>query len=641
MATLRLRALGGPLGLLVLAGSSLVCSGTHPSLQAPPPSGPPALVLRRAAPAAGALAFPPSDGTRRPRSPIGESYSIGDRTATLTVSEPSLDGQGSFSFTGTTLHIVFNQPVRRPEAPSAGKGKKKEGPIPAAKGTIRIAPEVAGASVWLDERTLEFKAAQPFDKEQSYTVELGEVATPSGKKLDKPWKASFTASPSYVVAGKELGYLPVAGEHQVIAVHPFDDARVSRTPVLAALYDQPIDLGLGRSLLHLEDHDHKAIPFVVEHPSTPTFQGIKVDPRHVLLVRPVGPLPSGSVARLRAEDRTNASAGRVTTVNVVEPLAHTDVSCGWGYYGGDASCSFDKGVLTTTGKTVHVLFNNALATSDKALASRVRVTPFVKNLSVRNDSWGEGRLMITGQLEPSKSYEVSIDGLRDQYEQTLGKPVRFTVKTEALSASVAMPEGLVLLDEATTKRFVVTTRNVSAAEIVAFPVPASAEELSKAIARVRALEVPEGGSPVVVPVSIEAKRDQSVETAVDLSSKLSVGTTYITTLRATGFAFGASPMSFPVGSEAGKPPLALLAPGSPKSLAAHVQSFVNGTMVQVTRLGSGEPVAGATVRFEGDEAPRAVATDARGLALLDAPRGEAPGFLRVKASDAELLLPMA
>ncbi len=496
--------------------------------------------------------------------------------------------------------------------------------------------------MWIDERTLEFKAAQPFDKEVTYTAELGELTTPQGKKLEAPWKATFTASPSFIVAGKELGYLPTIGEHRVIAVHPFDESRVSRTPVLAALYDQPIDLALGRTLVHLVDKAGKDIPVAVEHPATPVFQGIKVDPRNVLLIKPLGRLAAGATARLNAEDQGSSGGGRSTSVNVVEPLAHTEVNCGWGYYGGDGSCSFDKGVLTTSGKALHVLFNNALSASDKALAQRVRVTPFVKNLVVRNDSWGEGRLMISGQFEPSQRYDLTIDGLRDQFEQTLGKPVHFTVATEALSASATMSEGLILLDEANTKRFVITTRNVNAAEIVAWPVtPGSAEALTKALAKVRARELPEGGTPVVIPVSVKAERDRSVDTAVDLSGKLAVGTSYVTTVRATGFAFDAEAMSFPSGSEAGKPAVALLQPGDPKALAAHVRSFANATMVQVTRLGSGEPVAGATVRFESDEARAAVTTDARGLALLAAPGSDPEGFLRVKASDAELLLPMA
>ncbi|MEO7330151.1 MAG: MG2 domain-containing protein, partial [Minicystis sp.] len=575
---------------------------------------------------------------------MADTYSIEDRTATLLVSEPSLDSRRGFSFTGTALQVVFNQPVDRGVVVAAvkGKAKKKEGPLPAAKGTLKISPEVAGSTVWIDERTLEFKAAQPFDKDVTYNVELGTVATPQGKKLEAPWKATFTASPSFIVAGKELGYLPTIGEQRVIALHPFDESRVSRSPVLAALYDQPIDLALGRTLVHLEDKRGKEIPVVVEHPATPTFQGIKVDPRNVLLIRPVGRLGAGTTAKLSADDRGSLGSARTTNVNVVEPLADTDVNCGFGYYGGDASCSFDKGVLTTSGKAVHVIFNNALSTSDKALAQRVRITPFVKNLVVRNESWGEGRLMISGQFEPSMRYDVSIDGLRDQFEQTQSAAVHLKVVTEALSASAAMSEGLILLDEATTKRFVITTRNVNAAEILAWPVtPGSADALAKALAKVRARELPEGGTPVVIPVSIKAERDRSVDTAVDLSGKLAIGTSYVTTVRGTGFAFEAAPMSFPSGSEAGKPAVALLQAGDPRALAAHVRTFANATMVQVTRLGSGEPVVGATVRFESDEAKAAVTTDARGLAMLAALGSNPEGFLRVKASDAELLLPMA
>ncbi|MFO0757829.1 MAG: MG2 domain-containing protein [Byssovorax sp.] len=639
MATPRIRSFGRLLGVLFVGGSSLVCSGSHPALQAPPPSGPGPLFVQQASSSTGALLFPPADTERSPRSALEGSYSLGDRTAKLEVSEPSVDGKSHFAFTGTMLHIVFNQPVTRPAPEASAKGKKKDGPIPAARGTVKIVPEVAMTAVWIDDRTLEVRADKAFDEQTAYAIEVGDVTTPGGVKLAAPWKATFTASPSFIVAGKELGYIPTRGEHRVVAVQPFDESRVSRRPVLAAIYDQPIDLGLGHKLLTLEYPKGGAIPFAVEHPAGPTFQGIKVDPRHVLLIKPSTALKAGASARLTAGDWNGEGAPKVTNVNVVDALQSTDISCGYGYY--DSDCRFTRGVLETSGKTVHVLFNNALGTPEKELPSRVRVTPFVKNLTLRADSWGEGRLMINGQFEPSRTYDVTIDGLRDQYEQTLGAPIKFKIQTPALSASITMPEGLLLLDEATSKRFVISTRNVSAAEVVAYPVPAGAAELDKAIAKARAREIPEGGTPLVIPVTIKAERDKVQETAVDLTSKLAAGTSYLTMVRATGMAFDAEPMRFPSGSEAEKPSVALLQIGSPKTLAAHVRSYVNGTLVQVTRLGSGEPVSGAEVRFEGDEAPRVASTDAHGLALLPSGASRAEGFLRVNAADADLLLPMA
>ncbi len=143
MAQLRFRAVGLPLALL-LGVSSLVCSGSHPALQAPAHDSPAALFARTAPTSSGALAFPPAESTRVPRSPLTDTYSIEDRTATLAVNEPSLDSRKSFSFTGTALQVVFNQPVNRGEIAAAGKGKgkKKEAPLLAARGTLKITPEV-------------------------------------------------------------------------------------------------------------------------------------------------------------------------------------------------------------------------------------------------------------------------------------------------------------------------------------------------------------------------------------------------------------------------------------------------------------------------------------------------------------------
>jgi hypothetical protein len=608
----------------------MVCSGVQPGAQAPA-GGPGDFLARSAKTTEGTLSFPPRDEDRTARGEIGRAGVKGS-TVTLEVRSPDLGADRRFSFTGTAVRIAFNQPMERGKGVASGKKGALTWPMP---GAIAITPDVPGATQWIDDRTLELTATAPFEKDRVYAITVRDVASLGGSKLDAPWTATFTAQPSFVVAGKELGYLPVAGAPRVIAIHPLEGSRVGRGSELSVLFDQPIDLGSAAALIKLTGIKGVTIPSTLAHPIGPTFQGIKVDPRLVVLVHPAAPLPAGQDIELVAADHNKARTPRTSGFTVVDPLALRDVTCGWG---GEDECSFAKGVLHTSAHSVHVLFNNQLDVSAKTLAQRVRVTPAVKNLSVRAEGWDEGRIVIGGALVSSTTYEVAIDGLVDRFGQRLGTPVRFTIATAPESASVSMAEGLILLDEATTKHFTVTTRNLASAELEAWPVksgdPAAFEQ---ALSRVRSRSLPEEAAPIRIPVAITPNRDRSVETAVDLSTQLAAGTSYVVALRPGAPAFGASAMKFPRDSEATRPPVALLGPGSSKALAVHARVIAGSTLVHVARLGSGEPVAGATVRFDGAAAKPAVTTDALGVAVLadDA----TATMLVVHASDADLLLP--
>ena len=473
----------------------------------------------------------------------------------------------------------------------------------------------------------------PREGDRTPRGELGLAGVKGGAVVEKD---PGPAGPSFVVAGKELGYVPVLGSERVIAVHPSSGSRIGRGTELSVLFDQPIDLGTAASLVQLTGGKGALLPTRLAHPIGPTFQGIKVDPRYVVLVRPTGALPAGKELELVAEDHTRAGTKRSSDLTVVEPLMLREVGCGWG---GEDECTFAKGVLRTSEHAVHVIFNNHLDMSRQALERRVRVTPPVKNLSVRSEGWEEGRLVIGGELVSSTVYDVSIDALVDRFGQRLATPVRFKIETAPQSASVSMAEGLILLDEATTTRFTVTTRNLASAELEAWPVKSGdAAAFAQALGRVRERSLPGEPAPIRVPIAITPIRDRSVETAVDLSTKLAAGTSYVVALRAGSPAFGASAMKFPQNSEALRPPVALLGPGSKKALAVQARVIAGTTLVHVARLGSGEPVAGATVRFDGEGAKPAVITDAQGMAAL----GDDPvaTLLMVHASDADLLLPI-
>jgi hypothetical protein len=196
-----------------------------------------------------------------------------------------------------------------------------------------------------------------------YEVKLGAIKTPAGAILGNDWKAQFTATPGVTIAGKDLGYVPVAGRPRSIAMHPTYTSDVSSLETFAVLYDQPIDLATARSLVALTDAK-KGHPssIVVAHPATQTFQGVKVDPRFVVLVRPVSPIAGGTALKFEAKD-FRSERSRWIDVSVAMPLALDEISCEWvwDHNGRDRPCSFDRNTLSLTGREIQVRFNHRSA----------------------------------------------------------------------------------------------------------------------------------------------------------------------------------------------------------------------------------------------------------------------------------------
>jgi len=637
--------------VLVTTPFGIVCGGASSSIPGGPAPGDPGapLLVRGVEPPAPApapaegLVFPPPGVARAPREPLPEGRDAGIAPK-LTVTQPSLDSSGAFEVVGRTFQIVFSRPVAMPGATGGASGRWSK-PRPAAPGTVRLSPEVPVAVSWIDERTLEVTAVGQFEKGRTYEVEIGKLTSTTGEALEGGgWKAKLDATPSVTIAGKVLGYVPVPGALRTIAAHPSDGSTVPRQPELAVLYDQPIAIAAARKLVRIEDGDGKEIPVVLDHPRGKAFQGVSVDPRMVVLVRPAAPLAPGQGFTLTAESQVPGAADarvRTASFRVAEPFQQTQVECGHGW--DDSPCPTEDGKLWMSGHALHVRFNNAIAGDDRAIARRVQVTPALRNLSVESESWDGARVVLSGAFEPSTTYRIVMAGLTDEYGGRLAAPVRLTVRTRPVGASITMPDGVLLLDPATAKRFPVTTRNVVEAELLAWPVTAGdAAAFEAALGRARSHQVPDGDAPIRIPVAIEdPRRDALVTTELDLAAKLSRGQSYLATARAVKLAEGAEAMRFPGGSAAEKPSVALLSAASATSLSVHARALPDATLVHVARLVGGEPVAGAEVRLEGAPgtggAGVSVKTDAHGVALL---RGEGSGRIRVEAAGETAFLPM-
>jgi alpha-2-macroglobulin len=586
------------------ASMSLVCSRVPPPQTQKQAEGARIEPLHRAASAPKSLVFPPDDpggwSTRREMdgSPAHEE---------LHVVEPQLDADGHFTLEGQSVRVVFNDVV----APRVHWQFITKPP----KNAIVITPAVPGTIAWADEKTLEFRASRPFDPDATYEVRVEGVVA-SGKKLPETWHAKFLATPRVEVAGKVINYIPKPGAPRVIAVHPMSGETVGLSPELSVVFDQPIDLAKASPLVKLTGDDGSEVKVTLRHPAGPSFQGIKLDPRHVVIARPVKAFSPGDDVELAATDGAD-KPGPVQKhgFKVAKALARTDLRCEE-YGSGRELCNVTLDRVRTSGKEVDVVFNNPIGTPDKELLSHVVFTPWVKNLRVRHEYWDGGRISITGELLPSTHYAVAISGITDAYGGRLAEPVKISVDTTPLASSLSMPEGTVLLDATKSRSIPVTTRNVKKIELSTWEIPdGDAVAFRRAVAETRLHQTP-AEDPVRTVVTVDGQRDALVKTNLDLAAKLTPGRLYVITARPFEIGWDAPEQSYESGAEAAHAPVALVTMGNGKTLAVHARALSAATLVHVARLGSGEPVSGAAVKIGDLEAK----TDARGVALVKGER---------------------
>lgn len=616
--------------LAILVG--LVCCGgvdvAGPSLDDPQAastvSARPTVSIERDVTTGEDLVFPPERTGRRDRPPLPDAYRRAAQQELALVQPSEIDG--TLKIHGKDLVFAFNKPMQgaKDGAPAgAHLLVEREKPAPGS-------PPITGLARWDGDRTLRFAATRFFDPADRYRVTLAGLKSKSGERFaDRT--VPFVSTVGGQVAGKTIGHVPKPGVPRVVALDAPWEGEVAPLPHLSVLYDQPIAVDLARTLITLADDDGKPIPLSFRRGFKPTWDGVRVDPRFVVVVSPKTRLPRGQKVTLTARD---VRRGKIATaLTVAGPMVATGATCGW-WLPDDAICEHVGDRLRTDRKAVHLKFSNRIGTSHRQLKGAVRVTPAVRNLNVSSEGWDGGRLVLTGDFRPSVRYQVMVAGLRDGFGQKLDKPVRLAVEMDPLGASVAMPEGLVFLDEKSTKRFVVHSRNVEEAVLDLWKVDdddmaAFRAALTKARGTGQANTSPDER----IGVTIAAKRDALVQTAVDLRRALAGGGTFLASLRPRRLAFGASPTKHAEGTPAARPPVALLKAGSAESLAVHAHAVGDSTLVHVARLSSGEPVSGADVRH-GDAKG---STDKQGVVVLHRGAGE---IVDVRAGKERLLLPV-
>ncbi len=552
------------------------------------------------------LVFPPA-ATRRERRSLPPSLAAVDDAATkpIAVQSPELDAAGRFELAGQTIHVRFTRPVKR--------GKDEAPPV-------RITPEVPGKATWQSDWSIAFTAEKPFDPEKDYAIEVGPVTDAEGHALPS-WKATFRADPQLWIAGKLVSYLPEIGKPRVVALRPIDGSKVGTRPELEVLFDQPVTASAAAPLVELLDEN---VPVTVRRARGKTFDGAAVDPGYVVVATPKRPLRTGVGYTLLVRDHDGKpEEAEQIGLQVADPLRFTEANCGWRTEG----CAWSKGTLEIDGKDFTLAFNNTIADGSEAIESALQVSPPVKNLSVWVDRWaGDGRVAVSGAFEPSTTYTVRLPGARDVFGSSLRKPVEITVKTTAMPASVAMAEGVQFLDVERSRAFVVHSRNVDEAKLRFWEVEGTAEAWREANRRVANREIPADDPDVEVDVDAKEQRDAQVETKIDLLAHLQAGKTYVAALELddSGVAFSAPRPAYPSWSWASKPPIALVTVNDEKAIALHARTGFAEALVHASRLGPGDPLAGAKIFLDGKQLKGAV-TDASGFARFPLPESDASG----------------
>lgn len=589
--------------------------------------------FRASAEGGDALVFPPTPELH-PRRVLPRHMASAEQVedAATDVEWPELDEDGRFEIAGQSLRIHFNRSI-----------------APPAEGTpaLTLEPAVSGTLSWPSPWVLAFDAVEPFDPQAAYTVRLGELHDTEGKRVAEGWAGTFTAEPRVSIAGKVISYLPEAGTPRMVAVRPEYEPRVGRGVIPKILFDQPVTLAEAARRITAQV-DGRARALALSHAGEDHYEGVKVDRTYVVEARPT-PAPAPGQTLVLSIAEPDGSPGEERTYEVAEPLAFDTVGCETSYYDDEQECTWKDGTLGLAGRRFVVRFNNPIAGRDAALAKQVTVSPKVEGLHVYSDSWrSDGAVWISGEFRSSTRYEVKVGRVRDRFGSRLRAPVRFEVEVGPQSASVSMPEGQQVLDEAGSRAFTVTSRNVEQAWLRLWEVEPSAAAWEQARRQLAAREQPADAPDLSLPIRPRAARDETVTTTVDLLDVLAPGKTYLARLELETPAFGAKPPAYPEWAMAARPATALLTPHDDRALAVHVHASPSDTLVHVARLDDGRPVAGARLLLDGKRVPD-VRTDADGLAVLpgslhdlagDDGSGVAAHVVEVEADDARAVLVM-
>jgi uncharacterized protein YfaS (alpha-2-macroglobulin family) len=531
------------------------------------------------------------------------------------------------------IRIVFSEPM----VPLGASSEMPAVPF------VRIAPPLAGAFRWSGTRTLVFTpdAASPLPRSTRYEVAVDGSATAlSGRKLGAPHLFSFTTPTLRIVSAKwsrEKGTVDSAIRIELLFNQPVEPEAVAghlRVHYVPHEWKPPLLSLSGKAWLRLNDpasladFDRKVaktleitradfpLPTSLDRTGRPSGATWRAD--RLLLRSNYAPLPD---AKLRitllpttpAVEGTARPAAPTSTEIALEPtLFVDDFRC-------LAECDPDgHNPLRLRSRVKRNDFRKALAVSDvtdpaKEQSMRAKPAPAKGSDEEENewgwdDSWFRTLDEAGFELAPARSYRVRIDrSLRSADGQLLGYSWASTLRNGHRSAFSSFGDGHGVWETSSGTQLPFSARNVT--RVTQRLLPIAEPDLMKSIRRF------EDGRYQLFPGvpghhrSLSSPPDEIRSFGFDISPALSPG----------GFGiFWAS-----VKNEENRPGTrrAWDEEGIATSLVQvtdlgiTVKDSPDGSLVWVTRLSNGEPVAGARVRIRSfDRLLWEGSTDVAGLA---------------------------
>jgi uncharacterized protein YfaS (alpha-2-macroglobulin family) len=491
--------------------------------------------------------------------------------------------------------VVFNRPMRPLEAAADGASTGTPGTTPDAEPPSPARLVVRGSDVvprgrwrWMGTSALVFSPESRLPDATEYALTVpGGTTSLSGEALAAPFASTFS-TPRPRAEGLDLD--PDRATDQLEPGETF-----------ALRFNQPVDpheLERAATLTVGQGMQARRMPFVASRPDAKNPRLVKV--------APASPLPLASVVNLvlgnslcGTDGPLPMKEGRTFAMATYGPLGVKGVSC---WDSREGRCR--PGVSLQVELTGRVPFAE--------LRSHLRITPHVEVAwsKIRSDHESEDSFPVPALLRAGASYRVTLTaGMRDAHGQTLAHDVEVPLEVDDLAPSVTVGlDGTVL----------------EAASIQGRWVPVTSVNTTIYALAMGALDPREVAELVATrPDTEEAPRQQlariSAWPGVHVERVIPGAGRNVSTVRRVAI----EPLLAATGGR-GAFVLATereLRVANVTDLAITAKMSRFGSLVWVTRLSSGEPVAGATV-FIGDRTGTRFETrsDADGLAAIPADR---------------------
>jgi hypothetical protein len=529
-------------------------------------------------------------GARPPDVPPRGTLAPGDGEAALAKKEGAF-GVVFASPKGATVDpseitIVWNRPMRALEV--AGQ----ETPPP-----ITITPKVAGHWIWVGTTAASFNPDGHLPRATAFTVEVpAGTRALDGSTMEKPYVLRFsTALPKLVRADAE---------------HEGHDGLEPGSRLLLR-FNQPVE----------NDEVMRAVKLTVaprsartEAPAPARFTVERPDPKNdnLVAVVPKAPLPLDSDVRIEADASLRGREGPLPAGEAAHfdfrtygPLVVDRLECSKD--GPQGKCTIDGG------------FSLELSNPVKfgALKKALRIDPPVK---IRWPEWLDDdqntkSLSVWGRFTPGRSYRVSLANVRDTHGQALARPFSQSLAFDDLWPAAAIGLRGSMLEPAARRGIPVASVNVKDLELVTAPLDEAAVIAIEADAR------SPGREPRTFDLSkLPGAKAMTLHPAAGTNKP---ATHLVQPDEVLGGKDRRGPMGIAISftdrpgtSRARSTERGVIAQVTDLAISAKVSP--HGSLVWVTRLGSGAPVAGAKVSITRPDGGRAdgFVTDKDGFAIV-------------------------